>query len=384
MKVAICGDVHFGAIFGLGKPNSSGGNTRLDDYENTFNYIVDKCVELGVDAFVQTGDLFEKRNPSPIEIGIADRCIRRLSSANIATFIIMGNHDYKRHAGTYTSSLSSLPAKHYPSIRILTSPETVFVSNKVGERINLALMPFRDKRMYSVKGTKECSEAYEEEVWNMLEESNKKFPTIFVGHNFFYEGSYNQYGGSEVLIKPDAFRNYNAAFMGHLHGSRKVNKNCYYTGSMERNNFGEAGETKYFFIYDTVTDSVSKHEIPTRGLKNIEFSTKAESAVDAEKEIFEKIESFDLSDKIVKAKFFIKESVISMVSKNKIESKLYERGCYFLSRLILESTQEEVVRDLSPLKSEGDFELFKKFLESQNLTDSKKESLIKKASEIMG
>ena len=71
-----------------------------------------------------------------------------------------------------------------------------------------------------------------------------------------------------------------------------------------------------------------------------------------------------------------------MVSKNKIESKLYERGCYFLSRLILESTQEEVVRDLSPLKSEGDFELFKKFLESQNLTDSKKESLIKKASEM--
>ena len=91
----------------------------------------------------------------------------------------------------------------------------------------------------------------------------------------------------------------------------------------------------------------------------------------------------DLTKKIVKAKFFIKESVISMVNKSKIEKKLYEQGAYFLSRLILESTQEEVVRDLSPLKSEGDFELFKKFLESQTLTDKKKESLIKKASEIM-
>ena len=110
MKIAICGDVHFGAIFGLGVPNGKGGNTRLDDYERTFNHIVDICIERKIDAFVQTGDLFEKRNPSPIEIGIADRCIRRLSSANIPTFIIMGNHDYKRHAGTYTSSLSSLPA----------------------------------------------------------------------------------------------------------------------------------------------------------------------------------------------------------------------------------------------------------------------------------
>ena len=107
---------------------------------------------------------------------------------------------------------------------------------------------------------------YEKEVSDMLSSANNKFPTIFVGHNF-YEGSYNQYIGSEVLINPKAFSDYNAAFMGHLHGSRRVSKYCY-TGSMEKNNFGDLTR-KFLFIFDSNTNSVSKQKIPTRELLNM-------------------------------------------------------------------------------------------------------------------
>ena len=31
MRAVICGDTHIGAIFGLGKNNGRGGNTRVDD-----------------------------------------------------------------------------------------------------------------------------------------------------------------------------------------------------------------------------------------------------------------------------------------------------------------------------------------------------------------
>ena len=31
MRAIICGDVHIGAVFGLGGGNGSGGNTRVDD-----------------------------------------------------------------------------------------------------------------------------------------------------------------------------------------------------------------------------------------------------------------------------------------------------------------------------------------------------------------
>ena len=44
MRVVVCGDSHIGATFGLGKSNGSGGNTRVDDYEKSLNYIVDYCI----------------------------------------------------------------------------------------------------------------------------------------------------------------------------------------------------------------------------------------------------------------------------------------------------------------------------------------------------
>jgi DNA repair exonuclease SbcCD nuclease subunit len=89
MKAIICGDVHIGAVFGLGKTNSTGGNTRIDDYETTLNNIIDYTISSGAEVFIQTGDLFETRNPTPEHIEIADRAIRRLSDNHIFTIIIL-------------------------------------------------------------------------------------------------------------------------------------------------------------------------------------------------------------------------------------------------------------------------------------------------------
>ena len=49
-----------------------------------------------VDVFIQTGDLFDTRNPSSDLIKIVDSEIKRLSDANISSFMMMGNHDYKK------------------------------------------------------------------------------------------------------------------------------------------------------------------------------------------------------------------------------------------------------------------------------------------------
>ena len=93
MRSIICGDTHIGAVFGLGRPNGRGGNTRVDDYESTLNSIIDYTIESKADIFIQTGDLFEHRDPSPQHMKIVDKALKRLSNANIATFVLMGNHD---------------------------------------------------------------------------------------------------------------------------------------------------------------------------------------------------------------------------------------------------------------------------------------------------
>ena len=105
MKIVICGDTHIGAVFGLGMPTITGGNTRIDDYEFTLNYIVDYCIDNSIDVFVQTGDLFDSRNPSPEHMSIVNNALRRLSSAGIVSAVIMGNHDYRRSESVYKRNI---------------------------------------------------------------------------------------------------------------------------------------------------------------------------------------------------------------------------------------------------------------------------------------
>jgi len=199
MRVVICGDSHIGATFGLGKSNGSGGNTRVDDYEKSLNYIVDYCISEGVDAFVQTGDMFESRSPSPEHMDIVDSALKKLSDANITSVVIMGNHDYRRSGDSFTSAISSLPAKNYPNVRLVLEPQNILISNDLGEGVNVVLIPYRDRRMYDGENIREQSQNYNIHIKSIIDSISNKHPIMSVGHNFFYEGSYNDYGGTEIL-----------------------------------------------------------------------------------------------------------------------------------------------------------------------------------------
>lgn len=385
MKVAILGDTHIGAVFGLGKPTECGSNTRIKDYEETLDYAIQYCIDNKIDAFVQTGDLFEKRNPSPVSVEAADKAIRKLSEANIPTFIIMGNHDYKRFGGTYTSSLLSMPAKHYANVRILIDPEVVSVYNERKEKINLALMPYRDKRMYAEKSTEAASLRFEREANKMYEDADNRYQTLFVGHNFFYESSYNEFGGSEILARPASFKNFDATFMGHYHGFKKFNSEnlCYYTGSMERNNFGEAKHEKYMLVYDTNTRSVEQVTLPVKDLCEISVDVSNASLEDITDNLDKAFEDVDIENKIVRMRISIDQTMNSLITKNKLEERLYSLGACFVSKIIVENKYKKMSRDTSALKEEDDFKMFSKFLESQKLDDDLTKKILKVAKQIV-
>ena len=205
MRVIVCGDTHIGAIFGLGSPNGRGGNTRVDDYEKSLNHIIDYTISTNADVFIQTGDIFEHRNPSPEHVTVVNKALKRLSSAGVITAVIMGNHDYKKTSEGFTSSILSLSAKDYPNVRLVVEPEIMSVSSSDGDKVDIVLLPYRDRRMYEGEDNKEQSIGYNEHVKSLIKSSNEKSSVIAIGHNFFYEGSYNDYGGSEILASPNAF-----------------------------------------------------------------------------------------------------------------------------------------------------------------------------------
>ncbi len=387
MRAVICGDTHIGAVFGLGRPNGKGGNTRVDDYEKTLNSIIDHTIDSGADIFIQTGDLFEHRDPSPQHMKIVDKALKRLSNANIATFVIMGNHDYKRSGSEFTSAISSLAACEYPNVRMLLDPEVVEVCNSKNEKVNLLLIPYRDKRMYSGSNIREQSASYNDHIKELVSKNDSGLPMIAVGHNFFFEGSYNDYGGSEVMAAPISFRGCDAAVMGHLHQFRVLQKTapvCIYSGSMEKSNFGDTGTDKYFIDYSFFDKKIKFCKTQVRALvdKSIDLSGSDFSNIAAD--LKSSLEEDDYKEKIVRLKLSVDEKLLPAIDKQIIQDDLYKMGAYHVSKVIVEAVSKRIVRDNAILNHKDDYSMLEAFIGSQDIDKEYMEELLKEAKIIMG
>ena len=386
MKTVICGDTHIGAIFSMGRSNGSGGNTRVDDYEKSLNFIIDYAISNGIEVFIQTGDLFEVRNPSTEHIQIADRAIKRLSDANIFTVIIMGNHDYRKTGDSYTSALATMQANSYKNVRILLKPESIIYSNKSGESQAMLLVPYRDKRMYSGSSSKECTDLFNNSLKEMTELMPDDIPSIAVGHNFFFEGNYFDYGGHEVLVSPDSLSKLDAVVMGHHHEFRIIRKSgptACYVGSLEKTNFGDADVDKYFIIFDSSSKSIERVKIPTRQLSDLSFDLSESTAFTYLKDYSDQLKKYDLSEKICRAKIKIKDGTQALFSKSEIEKTLYSAGAYHVSKVLWDVEQVRLEKDKEILLNKTDFEIFQAFAKTQNLQGDFLEKLLEEAKKIM-
>tara|TARA_A100001011_G_scaffold379364_1_gene445292 strand:+ start:3598 stop:4773 length:1176 start_codon:yes stop_codon:yes gene_type:complete len=386
MRVVVCGDSHIGATFGLGKSNGSGGNTRIDDYEKSLNYIVDYCILNKVDAFVQTGDIFESRSPTPEHMEIVDNALKKLSDANITSAIIMGNHDYRRSGDSFTSAISSLPAKNYPNVRLVLEPQNILISNDLGEGINVVLVPYRDRRMYDGENIKEQSQKYNAHIKSIVDSISNKHPIMSVGHNFFYEGSYNDYGGTEILASVNAFSDCNIAIMGHLHTFRELQSKAtkaIYIGSMEKVNFGDENLDKFFIDYCSKSDITEYKKVPTRELLSIEIDLRDSDVSNVNENIDKVLGELDIQDKIIKIKLTLNEQLLSSINKSSIEKTAYSLGAFVVSRVIVETIASRIIRDTSILSKKDDFSMFSAFVEAQGLGKNIKENILSEAKIIM-
>ncbi len=386
MRLVICGDTHIGAVFGLGGSNGKGGNTRVDDYEKTLNHIVDYAIKTEADAFIQTGDAFDSRTPSPEHMAVFNRALKKLSMANIAAIVLMGNHDYIRSGDTFKSSISSLAARYYPNVRTVLEPQIMTLANTKGDGVDLLLAPFRDRRMYPGKSTQEDSDYFDAHMESLIESCTKKRPIVAIGHNFFYEGNYNDYGGTEVLTHPDTYRKCDLVAMGHYHHFRKVRDEgpiAFYTGSMEKLNFGDEKVDKFFFDYDTKSKKVKVLKCPSRPLLDLYSDLSMFNVGEFKEHLSNEIDGLDLKDKVVRFKIAVQDTVLQVIKRAEIEKMLYAQGAFYVSRVNIEPVVKRIVRDDKILKQKDDISMMKAFVESQKLEEELSKLLLREAKDIM-
>jgi len=252
----------------------------------------------------------------------------------------------------------------------------------------MLLLPYRDRRMYSGTTIKEATDAYNEHIKSLVSKMSLGDPTLCVGHNFFFENNYFDFGGHEVLAMPSSFAGLDAVVMGHYHTAKTIRKESpgiYYSGSMERTNFGDSDVEKHFLVFDSERKSVGHVVIPVRDLIDLELDLLGSTAFTYMADYRTQLSRHSFTDKICRIKIKIKDGMQSLLSRTGLEKVLYnDFGAFFVSKISWDVEHTKLEKDVEIiLKDKTDFEVFQAFAKTQDIDKDILRKIIDEAKKIM-
>ena len=279
MKIAHTADIHYEHTKNM--PNL--GMRHLNT-SKIMDFMVERAIDEGVEAFLIAGDVFDTGKASHESVeSFVDR-IRPLADKKIPVVIIAGNHDVKR-----------IPYGHRtPLHRLRDVSDFFYMMDKIGtvelpNGLKVTGFPWVSKKaLIEGKGIDIMSDSLGEannivsELYSNIlqEEVEIEEPNVLLGH-FTVQDILPQYRGSEVDMMNDPWEHTFPASMleefglkyiglGHIHKASRVGENVYYPGSPERFTIKERNDPKGFNIVDLSKQTVEIIETPARKVVIIE------------------------------------------------------------------------------------------------------------------
>lgn len=337
MKIVILGDTHFGGGFSLGKIDSNSHlNTRLLDFSNTFDYVIDYMENNEVNHFFITGDIFDNRRPQASELSLFSKKICRLSELGIQTYVVIGNHDLiKEQSATTLDVLSSLKL---PLVHIFPDMESIVCN----DMFNIIFLPFRTKEMLDCSTNDGAVERIKSFLQYEIKRLNNNKPVIVIGHlmiqGTMIGNSVLDAAPGEVVLPPEIFKGINGVIMGHVHPHIIVKKKPFivHLGSMECKDFGEGKHKKYFLSMDIEDNKVSYcfEQLPVRSLYDISIDQSfANNGKEATEGVLSYLKRFSKENKIdgsiMRIEITINEKCLYDLEKETIRQYLKQVGKIF-------------------------------------------------------
>lgn len=329
MKIAVIGDVHYGASYSLGYSTEEVSNSRLLDYHASLTYVLNKSVEEGCEVIVFTGDIYEKRDPSPEQQKYFSAALSKiLEHKQIKKIIIVtGNHDQKR--GTDTLSTSNLAELKLSNL-VVTNEIQRFDFIDPQANVELYCLPYRDKKYYNSKTAEEAVNVIKYKL-NAIHAPTSNFK-LLVGHmafegTFFSEDDAELYHDNDLFLSTELFKPYNLTLMGHVHNPWTISSKppIFYVGSLEKRSHTE-NHNKTFAIVDAVSRKIDFHKIPCREIYSIKLdyssellSTKTNHRIITDSKNY----SFD-ADSIIKVEIKIASEDIDHLDISAIKKEIEE------------------------------------------------------------
>jgi len=396
MKIGIIGDTHFGAGYNLGKIDPvTQHNSRLLDYSETFNSIIDRFIKKDVKLVVLTGDIFETRHPTSAQLNAFSKCVQRALGKGLELVVVVGNHDQQRVISTTTVDIFNHLQLDKTTVYSDMGCHSVLGSTN-STKVNLILMPYRDRRMLNAQSNAEAIDILKKQL-NQITDGLSGLK-IVVGH-FMLEKTLEQenpdsFSINELMLPLDMFKGIDATVMGHVHKHSVMSKKdpvIIYSGSMEKVSFGERDHQKATIILDT--DDINNYEIIDTHVRNLieinlDYSEEDKAFKSAiNDKILSDVDAFDvknpIKDSIIRLIVKLKDTDVFHLNQQTIKDHILSKNVNYLSSISVSTVSSRQLRNAEINEGSDVKQAMLTFIKGLTEPDNVKKRLVKYAEEII-
>lgn len=277
MKLLHFADAHIDmANYGRHDPNT-GLPLRVLDFLKSLDTIVDTAIQEKVDLVIFAGDAYKDRSPAPTFQREWGRRIMRLSQADIPTILLVGNHDMSPAAGR-ANAIQEFDTLNIPFVHVI-SKLSFLGPHELGIPIQVLAIPWISRSAFfadfEYEGNDKLKDLYEdmeeklsEKIDEWINQVDISMPVILTTHASIQGAKFGSERtvmlGRDLVLSPSLVKDKRLDYvaLGHIHKPQNLNgpgpdpkdktKHSHppviYPGSIERVDFGEAKDDKFFVI----------------------------------------------------------------------------------------------------------------------------------------
>jgi DNA repair exonuclease SbcCD nuclease subunit len=251
------GDAHLGRTHLAHLRDDEGRNLREEDFLRSFDWAIERTIELEPDGFLWLGDVFDHARPtyrtfSKVLVGLKD-----LREAGIRGVAISGNHDTPRVRGA---------GSPYAAL------EEVFEGVAFAWAMQGSSVDVAGVRFHAVPQTLSVPD-FRTELDRVSERISSDTVNVLLAHVALTSLPAAAYPDiNELEIEEAAFdKRFDLVLLGHYHAFQKASKRTWYAGSTDTFTFADSPQTpKGVVVLDTDAGTVEHVENPnTRPLATV-------------------------------------------------------------------------------------------------------------------
>ncbi len=286
------------------RDSQSGLPLRVLDFLNSLDTIVDAAISEKADLVIFAGDAYRDRQPAPTYQREWGKRIQRLSSNNILTLMVIGNHDISPALGR-AHTLQEFETLQVPNTLVIDRPVLLKPADLNGLPLQVIGIPWlnRSGLVSSLADGGADAETVDSQledtltriIEELLDGLDPSLPVVLTSHvsvqGAHYGNERSVMLGRDLVLSPSLVRDERLDYvaLGHIHRAQDLNEGGHhpviYPGSIERVDFGEVQDRKTYVIAEIERNNTQIRQVDLPGRRFIDRMIEITSEADVQAQI---------------------------------------------------------------------------------------------------